>query len=93
MDVGKVTNWFRNLRQSDRKRARQHGSASADAKSAAVTSEVKSMAGERGERSVRARYREAEDLGRVCKLGKNLYAWDDVERGIGSHSGDDAGTG
>ena len=30
MDVGKVTNWFRNLRQSDRKRARQHGSASAD---------------------------------------------------------------
>ncbi|KAI0800652.1 hypothetical protein C8Q74DRAFT_1192864 [Fomes fomentarius] len=30
MDLGKVTNWFRNLRQSDRKRARQHGSASAD---------------------------------------------------------------
>ena len=30
MDVGKVTNWFRNLRQSDRKRARQTGSASAD---------------------------------------------------------------
>ncbi|KAI0673747.1 hypothetical protein C8Q78DRAFT_968884 [Trametes maxima] len=30
MDVNKVTNWFRNLRQSDRKRARQHGSASAD---------------------------------------------------------------
>ena len=30
MDVGKVTNWFRNLRQSDRKRARQNGSASAD---------------------------------------------------------------
>ncbi|PIL31395.1 transcription factor [Ganoderma sinense ZZ0214-1] len=31
MDVGKVTNWFRNLRQSDRKRARQTGSASASA--------------------------------------------------------------
>ena len=30
MDLGKVTNWFRNLRQSDRKRARQHGSTSAD---------------------------------------------------------------
>ncbi|KAI0360956.1 homeobox-domain-containing protein [Trametes cingulata] len=30
MDVNKVTNWFRNLRQSDRKRARQHGSASAE---------------------------------------------------------------
>ncbi|TBU62611.1 homeobox-domain-containing protein [Dichomitus squalens] len=30
MDVGKVTNWFRNLRQSDRKRARRNGSASAD---------------------------------------------------------------
>ncbi len=31
MDVGKVTNWFRNLRQSDRKRARQNGSASVSA--------------------------------------------------------------
>ncbi|KAH9897793.1 hypothetical protein C8Q73DRAFT_640209, partial [Cubamyces lactineus] len=30
MDVNKVTNWFRNLRQSDRKRARQNGSASAE---------------------------------------------------------------
>ncbi|KAH9849257.1 hypothetical protein C2E23DRAFT_737692 [Lenzites betulinus] len=30
MDVNKVTNWFRNLRQSDRKRARQNGSGSAD---------------------------------------------------------------
>ena len=30
MDVGKVTNWFRNLRQSDRKRARQNGSTSAE---------------------------------------------------------------
>ncbi|KAI0778788.1 hypothetical protein BD413DRAFT_601471 [Trametes elegans] len=30
MDVNKVTNWFRNLRQSNRKRARQNGSASAD---------------------------------------------------------------
>ncbi|KAI0720088.1 hypothetical protein C8T65DRAFT_736253 [Cerioporus squamosus] len=30
MDLGKVTNWFRNLRQSDRKRARQNGSASGD---------------------------------------------------------------
>ena len=30
MDLGKVTNWFRNLRQSDRKRARQNGSAGGD---------------------------------------------------------------
>ncbi|KAI0756284.1 hypothetical protein C8Q80DRAFT_1093182 [Daedaleopsis nitida] len=30
MDVGKVTNWFRNLRQSDRKRARMNGSVSGD---------------------------------------------------------------
>ncbi|KAL1951340.1 hypothetical protein VTO73DRAFT_489 [Trametes versicolor] len=30
MDVNKVTNWFRNLRQSDRKRAPQNGSASAE---------------------------------------------------------------
>ncbi|KAI0640024.1 hypothetical protein C8Q77DRAFT_1214369 [Trametes polyzona] len=30
MDVNKVTNWFRNLRQSDRKRARQTGSGSAE---------------------------------------------------------------
>ncbi|TFK87591.1 homeobox-domain-containing protein [Polyporus arcularius HHB13444] len=30
MDLGKVTNWFRNLRQSDRKRSRQSGSVSGD---------------------------------------------------------------